>query len=190
MTLPRKDQSDLMWFLGEGQTVCERSPTGQQLAVAETYAVAGTREEGMRAGVCIHCDGDGCEECEWTGANGAVYSTGQEPEYRETPHDPALLRYAAVSRRLLRMRPRGLAVVLCAYWGTEGDRWGRRMRGRVWAIISLTLEGQKKTPEQWDHLVQVQAQTPDLDRGRELARVTEAAYGLLRDAEDEWLRLG
>ena len=194
MTISRKDQADLMWFLGEGQTVCERSPTGQQLDVAETYAVAGKRDDGLRAGVCKSCNGDGhtegiaCVSCSGTGANGAAYRTGSDMEYREAPHDPALLRYAAISRRLLAMRPRGLCTVLCAYWGHQGDRWGRELRGRVWSIISLPVEGQSRTPEEWSSLVVKQAKSPNLERGREITRAVDAANRLLREAEEEWKR--
>ena len=115
---------------------------------------------GIRSG-CVRCsaclgsgegtDDDGqeisCHECagagyRLTGQN--VFPTATVTAGRGyTPDDRALARYARISRILGNVEPKSLRIVLEAFYGDVGARWGRTRHGRLFAIYALTPAGHK-----------------------------------------------
>jgi hypothetical protein len=88
---------------------------------------------------------------------------------KEAPPDALLMRYAAVSRRLIRM-PSLLAAALVAAFGDEGESLAETSRGRAWAAAPLTDAGKKLL----EHL-RATSRKDDLNPWRAVSALTDLA---------------
>jgi len=134
-----RDESDLLWYFGPGQTAFERSTMGGMLERAEAFGSV-TYTWPMEpvltaAGVCI-------------GHRSAITARPTAETHEVSgyvPDDRVLERYAHVSRlvMLVERRSQLSATVLALYFGESGNRWalGTTGHGRVGALYHLTDKG-------------------------------------------------
>jgi hypothetical protein len=118
-----KDEANLTWFYGKGQTLFERSPLGGMLDRAEAFHQP-------------YC------------SRGAI-SARPTAEYRNVvvhaPDNKALEMYGAISRMLMLLERRSAlcCAVLEALYGDLGARWAPTRVGRLAAVYHLTEAGRR-----------------------------------------------
>jgi len=124
----------------------------------------------------IHAQtGKDCPRCQGTGyvpiRRDYHERTGMKHQTvtKEAPPDAVLMRYAAVSRRLMCM-PVLLAAAIVAAFGDEGESLAETSRGRAWAAAPLTEAGRSLL----DHL-RATARKDDLNPWRSVSALTDLA---------------
>lgn len=141
MTRPRislYDESSLGWFFGEGVAAFERSTFGSMLDRQALFAI----EHEVRPEVIVARFARKPHEP-------PVFEVEARPGPHKhqasgyTPDETHLARYARVSRRLRAVTEQSAlsALVLEAYYGDQGVRWGRTSHGRIYAVCALTDAG-------------------------------------------------
>lgn len=125
----------------------------------------------------IHAEtGKDCPRCQGTGyvpiRRDDHERTGMKHQTlnKEAPPDAMLMRYAAVSRRLMRM-PSLLSAALIAAFGDEGESLAETSRGRAWAAAPLTDAGKSLL----EHLRAAGARKDDLNPWRSVSALTDLA---------------
>jgi len=161
--MPPDIESDLIWFLGRGQSAFERSTCGLMLESLE--------RDSCVSKTCAKCKGQGviggddytlpdygawCEKCKGTGSLPVVLRRSKgaltaKPKTKsthgtgKTPDDKTLTRYAACSRlinKLQQVYPESVQV-LAAYYGNAGTRWAQTEGySRIFPVIALTRAGE------------------------------------------------
>jgi len=191
-----RDEADLAWYHGQGQTNFERSTMGGMLERQESLAV----------------------ERRWptvpvlSGENVIGYECGitawPTAETREisgyTPDLAALTRYADVSKLMLLVerRSRLAATVIALYFGELGNRWaqGETGHGRAGSLYHLTAKGQAlvtaaskapgsiqlTAPERIESLAIVNKAKPTEERSQALAVCVRQAERLEVEARAVW----
>lgn len=124
--MDQRSEADLIWYFSVGLCMFSRSTLGGMLERAEAMRF----DSGGRRIPAAQRDA-------WNVV--PIAHTRSEPSY--TPDDAALVRVAGVSRRLRRLG-RDQAIVIQAYYGDIGERWGRTKAGRIFALYALTDAGQ------------------------------------------------
>src|SRR5262245_5349493 len=111
--MDQRSEADLVWYFSVGLCMFSRSTLGGMLERAEAmrFDAAGKPIPKQQRGA-------------WTVV--PIAHTRTEPSY--TPDDAALIRFAAISRRLRHLH-RDYAIVLQAYYGDIGERWSRTKAG-------------------------------------------------------------
>lgn len=134
--LSPRDETDLLWFFGLGQTAFERSTFGGMLDRAAQFAVdqSWPKEPVLNAnGACIG----------WESAITARPTAETREISGYVPDDAALTRYAHVSK--IMMRVQGVdslsSTVLACLYGDAAQRWAVSDHGRNGAIYHLTEKG-------------------------------------------------
>lgn len=135
-----RDEADLIWYHGLGQTVFERSTIGSMLERAEQFGSlsfqAPRRPVLNKAGDIIA----------WEDGVTARPTAEMRAPSGYTPDDRALERYAHVSSLMLLVerKDRLAATVIALYFSELGTRWARgdTGHGRVGALYHLTAKGQ------------------------------------------------
>ena len=175
-----------------------------------------TREKRHLAKPLESPTGKDCDACEGTGniksrrsppgdeLVTARPSVKRQEKAKEAPPDQVLMRYAAVSRRLSRMR-RELADALALAWGDSGEAVAESL-GRSWAATPVTRSGRallahlretshgKHDVEPWRQLAalieqrRLDAVKPLEQRTKLLAQMAVEATELLAAAEVEYER--
>jgi hypothetical protein len=168
-----KELGDLQWYLSNGMSMFERSPIGAILDKLENaahfsrkcrkchgngftdepYDVPDPRDPANKKITLPH--GNWCPKCKGTGVE-AVRMTALEQQEVEsgehTPHDQegtrsavpdeVLVRYASISRVLSRLSTKSRDAIIAAY-GDNGEELARGTRGRSWALLPLTEQGEE-----------------------------------------------
>ena len=134
-----RDETDLLWYHGKGQTAFERSTMGGMLERAEQFGMSfrWPQEPVLNAaGATIG----------WESAITARPTAETRAVSGYIPDDIALTRYAHVSSLMLRVErvDRLAAAVIALYFGEAGNRWalGETGHGRTGALYHLTTKGQ------------------------------------------------
>ncbi len=153
--MAKNHEADLEWFLGKGETVFARSPTGTQLDKCRDMSpspVYDTQNKRMPDKYDRRKPSPPTLECpEFDVARGADLSviTAQPTcevrgEGRVEPDDKDLMRYASVSSRLAKVGRLDLNAVttLELYYGDTGACWGRTKHGRIFSLYAVTTSGQ------------------------------------------------
>jgi hypothetical protein len=207
------DAAALQWFLGPGQCAFERSWCGDMLEFIERSAYTSRRCAPCFGAGILH-SGDWCPSCAGTGSipvrrrsrgeeTVAVKHQGFSVAYNPFSADTwALETYATVSRQLGRVG--GVSVIhrlaLEAFYGNEGERWGRTDRKRIFAVYPLTHAGQKlirmaQKPgldvkvsfcEILDTEANMQKLNPVVARGALLGLAGEQAHRVVAEASLVW----
>lgn len=122
-SLDWRDEANLTWFYGKGQTLFERSPLGGMLARAEAF------HQPYHATASI--------------------SARPTAEYRNVvvnaPDNKALELYGKISRSLMLLERRSAlaCAVFEALYGDLGARWAPTRVGRIAALYHLTEAGRR-----------------------------------------------
>jgi len=161
--MPPDQESDLVWFFGDGQCEFERSACGPMLDAL--YRASGVSKP------CAKCNGNGiigddldftapgygdwCDKCKGTGTLPIVSKKSKFPLTAKPktvsgggsgsePNDKALTKYASISRKINRLQethPRSVQI-LAAYYGNAGERWcGTPGYSRLFPVLVLTSAG-------------------------------------------------
>lgn len=132
-----KDEADLLWYHGLGQTCFERSTFGGMLDRAATFDTGNAH----------------WPKCPVFNDNGDVIGHESAITARPTaetkeitghaPDDEALIRYARVSKQMMRVERRDALAskVLEFLFGDLGARWATTEHGRNGALYHLTVKG-------------------------------------------------
>lgn len=177
-----RDEMDLEWFFGDGQTEFFRSTQG---AMWERHGSLRWDSRGLE----IPRPDDG----------NYMYvrkTAGTAPSYEPTLQ--VLHRFGKVSRRLRQVDAAGVTV-LGTYYGDSGARWGREAVGRLFCLFPLTPTGRAflrsdarkvrleiRPDEAIGAEVHLQAVQPNDIRRRRLAKMREEAEGMLMAAWGAW----
>ena len=160
MRMPHADESDLEWFLGEGECVFMRSTVGAMLDRAKTMSSIPLRDD--RTGKRIKdkfdryvaqptdrpfavADGADLTEIDAQPTGGRAIEVTPDGAVRvgnDPPHN-LVVRYASVSRRLSKVGKRSVthSRVLEVYYGDAGSKWGRTKYGRIFSLYARTPAG-------------------------------------------------
>jgi hypothetical protein len=134
-----KDETDLLWYHGCGQTSFERSTMGSMLDRANQF---GMKHHWPREAV-LNAAG---ATIGWESAITARPTAETRAVSGYIPDDQALTRYAHVSSLMLRVErvDRLAAAVIALFFGELGNRWalGETGHGRTGALYHLTAKGQ------------------------------------------------
>jgi len=136
--MPLRLEADLDWYFGAGQTLNERSPFGAILDRQALYHVPRHIDpELFRAQL------DRKPHEPPPGALTARPRGGSEPASGNSPEEGLIRRYAHISRLLKRLgqQDADAVLILAAYYGDQGARWGRTPHGRLFALLPLTPAG-------------------------------------------------
>jgi len=191
-----KDEADLLWYFGLGQTAFERSTFGGMLDRAAAFSCkdAWPREPVFNdAGAII-------------GYESAI-TARPTAETREVsgyvPDDAALTRYAHVSQLMMRVErlDKVAAAVIGLFFGDAGQRWANNPEhGRAGALYHLTSKGRvlieaaEKVPgaiqltaeQRIESICLVNKAQPKPDRTTALAVCGREAGKLERSARAVW----
>ena len=190
-----RDETDLLWYHGLGQTAFERSTFGGMLDRAAQF---GLKFSWPQSPVF---DSDG-------GIIGYESAITARPtaELREVsgyvPDDAALTRYAHVSATMMRVeRKDGLAAAVIAFlFGDAGQRWAASDHGRNGSIYHLTAKGnalidaaiaapgaiQLTAEQRIESICIANKVQPKAERSAALAVCARQAEQLERRARDVW----
>jgi len=135
-----RDETDLLWYHGQGQTAFERSTMGGMLERAQQFGMdkmVWPREPVLNAaGATIG----------WESAITARPTAETKSISGYVPDDQALTRYAHVSSLMLLVErsDRLAATVIGLFFGELGNRWalGTTGHGRHGSLYHLTAKGQ------------------------------------------------
>jgi hypothetical protein len=134
-----RDEINLAWYHGPGQSAFERSTMGAMLERAENF---GQRHHWPQQPV-LNALG---ATIGWESAITARPTAETRPLSGNVPDDAVLSRYAEVSSMMLKVErlDRLSAAVIALFFGELGNRWatGETGHGRVGALYHLTAKGQ------------------------------------------------
>lgn len=185
-----REQQELTWYLGAGQSVFERSTIGAILDKLEL--------ESCTSRTCRVCKGEGivdephecrdpkdsartitvqfgawCRKCKGIGVEPVFlssdeqrlaatgdWSRGDTDGARCAVPDATLIRYAFVSRMLSRMPLEAREVIEAAY-GDAGEELSRTLKGREWAVMPLTEAGRELLRSERDRKATVGVTEPE-----------------------------
>lgn len=150
-----RDEADLEWYFGPGRGQFERSTFGGIIDRLIMASAVSTKCSKCESGILE--TGEWCPRCKGVGFTTRTKQKERIPrdpkdaitarptcenreEHGYTPDDRALHRLARVSRRLDRMTVTH-RMVLEAYYGDRGAKWGRTRFTRMFAVYSLTAAG-------------------------------------------------
>lgn len=190
-----RDESDLLWYHGIGQTSFERSTFGGMLDRASQFGVdmKWPREPVFnRAGAIIGYE-----------SSITARPTAEQREISGyVPDDGVLTRYADVSSMMLKVerRDRDSAIVIALLFGDAGQRWAGYEHGRIGALYHLTAKGkalvnaacnvpgaiQLTAPERIESICIANKVQPKPERTSHLAVCARQAEDLERRARSTW----
>lgn len=134
-----RDENDLLWYFGIGQTCFERSTFGGMLDRAAQF---GSLKYRLPQEPVFGSQGQII-------GNRSSISARPTAEQREVsgyvPDDAALTRYAHVSATMMRVERRDTlaAAVIALLFGDAGQRWAATEQGRDGSLYRLTAKGKK-----------------------------------------------
>lgn len=161
MRMPLTDESDLGWFLGQGEGNFMRSTTGPMLERAKVMSASYTYDDlSNRMSDKYDRRAPDIPDRDFKVAHGAMMQditampSGKQPvdvtpeghvRIGNDPDHCVVIRYASVSRRLSRVDAYSVDAgkYLRVYYGDSGARWGRSKHGRIFSLYALTPAGSK-----------------------------------------------
>jgi len=140
MRIDPHDEAALDWFYGEGQSMFERSASGAMLERAWAFKVNWLPDPELFAARLARQP--------WEPDPGDI-TAQPTAEVRAPggtmPNEGAISRYARVSRLVRDVAALDLASagVLALFYGDQGQRWGRTVHGRLFALYPQTGAGRE-----------------------------------------------